>query len=600
MIVASYHATIIKLSLFCGTLSPGYARIIKKQVGSRQGAARDKNGKPELVEKTRTPLGPGHVVNLCFIVVLLFSTLLTWREVVVLEDAYISSQRNHLENVANALDKHLQYNVDKLIFLRNGMREALVAPLDFISLRNAVTEFEQHRDEHAWQIELNRRRTLPVNGVSDALVSEGNLLSRENESLDNEITAALEVGYLLRLAHNSSSMVEQAMYVSRAGFYVSTQPTLFTRNVPTRYYGYVTQPWFIGHSQRENRHRAVRWFTSQPEHASNTEPQVTVSVPVDSNNYWYGVLGMSIPVRTMQQFLRNAIDKNLDGEYQLYDSKLRFLTSSNPDHPTGNIFDPRELALLAQAMEHDTRGGIRMDSRYVSWERLDHFDGVLVRVHTLSEGVRGDFGSISIALTLLWALFTSMLLLSWYVIRRMVSNMYVLQSSLQWQAWHDTLTRLYNRGALFEKACPLAKLCHTHQHPFSVIQVDLDHFKAINDRFGHQAGDRVLSHAAGLISSSLRAQDIAGRVGGEEFCVILPGANLTQAAEVAERIRLKLNEKEMLIAKSTTIRISASLGVSSSEETGDYDFEQLQSLADRRLYLAKQAGRNRVFASDNA
>ena len=115
-------------------------------------------------------------------------------------------------------------------------------------------------------------------------------------------------------------------------------------------------------------------------------------------------------MRTMQQFLRNAIDKNLDGEYQLYDSKLRFLTSSNPDHPTGNIFDPRELALLAQAMEHDTRGGIRMDSRYVSWERLDHFDGVLVRVHTLSEGVRGDFGSISIALTLLWALFTTCLL----------------------------------------------------------------------------------------------------------------------------------------------------------------------------------------------
>lgn len=117
-------------------------------------------------------------------------------------------------------------------------------------------------------------------------------------------------------------------------------------------------------------------------------------------------------------------------------------------------------------MEHDTRGGIRMDSRYVSWERLDHFDGVLVRVHTLSEGVRGDFGSISIALTLLWALFTTMLLISRYVIRRMVSNMYVLQSSLQWQAWHDTLTRLYNRGALFEKARPLAKLCQTHQHPF--------------------------------------------------------------------------------------------------------------------------------------
>ncbi|WP_420901502.1 cellulose biosynthesis regulator diguanylate cyclase DgcQ [Escherichia coli] len=551
------------------------------------------------LKKLARRLGPGHIVNLCFIVVLIFSTLLTWREVVVLEDAYISSQRNHLENVANALDKQLQYNVDKLIFLRNGMREALVAPLDFTSMRNAVIEFEQHRDEHAWQIELNRRRTLAVNGVSDALVREGNQLSRENESLNNEITAALEVGYLLRLAHNSSSMVDQAMYVSRAGFYVSTQPTLFTRYVPARYYEFVTQPWFIGQSERENRQRAVRWFTSVHDHNNVTEPQVTVSVPVDSNNYWYGVLGMSIPVRSMQQFLKNAIDKKLDGEYQLYDSKLKLLTSSNPEHSAEDLFDPRELASLAQAMEHDTRGGLRMNSRYVSWARLDHFDGALVRIHTLSEGVRGDFGSISIALTLLWVLFTTMLLISWYVIRRMVSNMYVLQSSLQWQAWHDTLTRLYNRGALFEKARPLAKLCQIHKHPFSVIQVDLDHFKAINDRFGHQAGDRVLSHAAGLIGRSLRSQDVAGRVGGEEFCVILPGANLAQATEVAERIRLKLNEKEMLIARSTTVRISASLGVSSSEETGDYDFEQLQSLADRRLYIAKQAGRNRVCASDS-
>lgn len=122
--------------------------------------------------------------------------------------------------------------------------------------------------------------------------------------------------------------------------------------------------------------------------------------------------------------------------------------------------------------------------------------------------------------------------------------MYVLQSSLQWQAWHDTLTRLYNRGALFEKKPVRSLNCVRRTNIlFSVIQVDLDHFKAINDRFGHQAGDRVLSHAAGLISSSLRAHDVAGRVGGEEFCVILHGASLTEAAEVAERIRLKLIEK---------------------------------------------------------
>ncbi|STJ10806.1 diguanylate cyclase [Escherichia coli] len=183
--------------------------------------------------------------------------------------------------------------------------------------------------------------------MSDALVSEGNLLSRENESLDNEITAALEVGYLLRLAHNSSSMVEQAMYVSRAGFtFRRSRPCLramFQRVITAM----SPNPGLLAiHNEKIVTARYAGSLRNR-EHASNTEPQVTVSVPVDSNNYWYGVLGMSIPVRTMQQFLRNAIDKNLDGEYQLYDSKLRFLTSSNPDHPTGNIFDPRELALLA-------------------------------------------------------------------------------------------------------------------------------------------------------------------------------------------------------------------------------------------------------------
>lgn len=220
-------------------------------------------------------------------------------------------------------------------------------------------------------------------------------------------------------------------------------------------------------------------------------------------------------------------------------------------------------------------------------------------MHTLHEGVRGDFGSISIVLALLWALFTAMLLISWLVIRRMVSNMYTLQHSLQWQAWHDPLTRLNNRGALFERANALAKQCQQQSLPLSVIQIDLDHFKGINDRFGHQAGDKVLSHAGGLIASALRANDVGGRVGGEEFCVVLPGLTLEEAANVAERIRARIDSKEILVKKSVTLRISASLGVSSAQEKGNYNFEQLQSIADARLYEAKQGGRNCVVWRDH-
>ncbi|CCJ92089.1 FIG00554227: hypothetical protein [Cronobacter turicensis 564] len=104
----------------------------------------------------------------------------------------------------------------------------------------------------------------------------------------------------------------------------------------------------------------------------------------------------------------------------------------------------------------------------------------------------------------------------------------------------------------------------------------------------------MLTWAAGMLSRSLRAEDIAGRVGGEEFCIILPGTPSEGARQVAERIRQRINSQEILVRPDTTIRISVSVGVSEALRDGDYDFEHLQSIADRRLYLAKQRGRNQV------
>ena len=541
---------------------------------------------------------PRLIVNLCFLVVLVFSTLLTWREVVVLEGAYISSQRNHLETVATALDRQLQFSVDKLLFFRQGMRDALQVPLAFGVLHDAVQRFEGLRNIPSWQLAVDKDRTLPINGVSDAFVEKTTLLNRDNDLLNNELSATLEVGYLLRLGSSTARKEERVVYVSRAGFYLSTDTVSRTQDIVPRYYQLVTQPWFVQQSERANRARAVRWFISPPSSWTGGEQAITASVPIYFDHYWYGVVAMDFSLSTMKRLLTDATSDHSEGEYQLYDTRLNLIASSEPTPGHINRFDERELAQIAHDIESDTEGGIRLGSRFVSWERLDHFDGVVLRVHTLHDGVRGDFGSISIVLALLWALFTAMLLISWLVIRRMVSNMYALQHTLQWQAWHDPLTRLNNRGALFERAKTLAKRCAQQSLPFSVIQIDLDHFKSINDRFGHQAGDRVLSHSAGLIASALRTNDVAGRVGGEEFCVVLPGIALEEAAEIAERIRSRINSKEILVKKSTTIRVSASLGVSCAQEKGNYDFEQLQSIADARLYRAKQRGRNQVVRDD--
>lgn len=545
----------------------------------------------------RRYLVPARVVNLCFVIVLVSSTLLTWREVVVLEDAYVASQRNTLDKVSSALDRQMEIGVNALLFFRNAMRAAVQTPLASEVLENVQVEFAQQRQQPFWRISVDQRRTLPITGVSDSFVARHPLLSRNDPQMHNEMTAALEVGYIMRLATAIPAMPKHAWYVSRAGFFLSSQPAAVSAESVERYERLLAQPWFTGQSQHANRFRGVRWFTSA-QLAGQQESIVTVSVPLDYAQYWYGVLAIDYAFSSVKQLLAEALRDEEQGEYQLYNNNLERVVTSLPAGVQPRTFTPAQREMLTQAVAQRNSGSLRLGPTFVVWQKLDHFDGLLLRIHTLREGLQGDFGTISIALALLWLLFTAMLLSSWVVIRRMVSNMYAMQHSLQWQAWHDPLTRLLNRGALFERAKALAERCQQQQRPFSVIQLDLDHFKRVNDRYGHQAGDLVLTHAARLISGGLQGEDLAGRVGGEEFCIVLPGSTLLQAQRVAEQIHERISRKEILVHNSQTIRISASLGVSSAEPSESYVFEYLQRVADGRLYLAKRGGRNRVCAED--
>ncbi|PJR68139.1 cellulose biosynthesis regulator diguanylate cyclase DgcQ [Raoultella sp. T31] len=553
--------------------------------------------KPQWVRKLRRVSGPGHVVNYCFVAVLFFSTLLIWREVAVLEEAYVTNQRNNLENVAHEMDSLLLFNIDRMVFFRNGMQSALETPLDFEILRNAEQEYMSKRHDPIWSVALHNRRTLPVYGVSDAFVDSQSMLSRHNARTGNELMAALELGYLLRLVDESRGFNEGMLYISRSGFFTGTTLPKNAVQAQARYTHAIAAPWFTRQSQRNNPGRGVLWQTVFDGHAQNDDPVVTASVPLDFRHDWLGVLSMDFSVREMKAFLVSAIKGGQEGEYQLYDSRFNLIASS----ASGNVLtllSAREQAMLSYAVSHQNQGSIRLLTRYISWQKLNNFDGVLLRTHTLQEGVRGAFGSITIALTLMWLFFTLMLIISWQVILRMVRNMSVMQKSLEWQAWHDALTRLLNRGALFDRAIAITRVCERTARPVSVIQLDLDYFKKVNDQHGHQAGDRVLSLVASTIASNIREGDLAGRVGGEEFCIVMPDTTLQMATAIAERIRIRIYNREILLCNDTSLRISASLGVSSSDDSAGFNFESLQSTADRRLYLAKQNGRNRVCFND--
>lgn len=164
-------------------------------------------------------------------------------------------------------------------------------------------------------------------------------------------------------------------------------------------------------------------------------------------------------------------------------------------------------------------------------------------------------------------------------------------------AAHDMLTGLANRRRAEERlAAELARARRLHT-PLSVLLLDLDHFKLINDRWGHAAGDQVLVATADALQGSLRGADLATRYGGEEFLAILPDTGPEAALEVAERIRTEIEGLEVP-ANGDTLRATTSIGIASlvGEETAD----ALVARADAALYQAKQAGRNRCVAATGA
>jgi diguanylate cyclase (GGDEF)-like protein len=156
------------------------------------------------------------------------------------------------------------------------------------------------------------------------------------------------------------------------------------------------------------------------------------------------------------------------------------------------------------------------------------------------------------------------------------------------QARTDPLTGLLNRRALAEIAVPALARARRSGSPLSLVLLDIDHFKQVNDAHGHAAGDAVLVGIAAMLRSRLRAGDGCARLGGEEFVLLLPDTGEAQALQVAEALRAQLAASDVAGVGPST----ASFGVSTGR--GDADFDTLLREADRAMYAAKAAGRNRV------
>jgi diguanylate cyclase (GGDEF)-like protein len=157
----------------------------------------------------------------------------------------------------------------------------------------------------------------------------------------------------------------------------------------------------------------------------------------------------------------------------------------------------------------------------------------------------------------------------------------------------DSLTNLLNRRAFSNILLREVRATERYRTPVCLIMVDIDHFKLVNDRYGHVAGDRALKELGDLLKASIRSVDVATRYGGEEFAIILPRTDLSQAAILANRIRDRV-ERTIFCHADGGIRLSISMGIARIPHVKLSTVEEFVGMADTALYAAKQAGRNRV------
>lgn len=269
---------------------------------------------------------------------------------------------------------------------------------------------------------------------------------------------------------------------------------------------------------------------------------------------------------------------------------------------------PRTDAFLALGKRIDEQYLDELESNYQLFGLNHHLDTQPPRIGKALNSVNGAHLSylswtphlpsakilLPISLVILFV-FIGAVLITREILNRELNNRNAHEEKLYLEATTDHLTKINNRRYFMDMGNKELYLCHSKEKVFSLLLLDIDHFKTINDTHGYQVGDKVLVQLTQLCAHTLRQSDIFGRIGGEEFGIVLPDANGDQAREMANRLRTVIMQTPF-IDSSTMIPVTVSIGIATFKN--HQHFESVIAEADSALYQAKTQGRNRVISLD--
>lgn len=518
------------------------------------------------------------VIHLCFIFVFVLTALLFWQQGQLFSQGYRTSQLSHLESVIARIESKAQYKVDNLRYLKRIFIEAMDDP---IFPGSPVTPWEVNENaiqKPLWIGEL----PLP-----DTVTENESFQGPRSLDVQQQLNGLRKIQGLFPLATGANELLADLYYISRKGEFIASLSQEVNSLLINSYNPHEKQGSFVLASPLLNPRRAPFW--TRQNIANSDETLINAAIPVDFGGEWIGLLGIAFDSQSVQKFLASSLPEETESAYRLYDEDLKPLTKM-VGAENGVQLSAQQKETILTMLAENPRGSFRSGLVFITFGKLRGTHSILVNTQTLSQGLHEDFGRFSLLLVTMFLIFSFSLLGAYRIICRLVRNMGNLQREMQHHALHDDLTGVLNRRGFFAKTSQISP----NYVDYTLVLLDLDHFKKVNDVYGHQVGDNVLIHATRRIQRAIRRQDILGRVGGEEFCIYLPNSDLKAGIMVATRIKWELESSALILDDGSQLPVTASLGVASYSEHPEYTLEQIQTLADMRMYKAKERGRNQV------
>lgn len=533
----------------------------------------------------------------CFASVFVVTLLLAGRQYFLVREREIESRAHQLELRARTLDTGIHSLKSQLRFLRTSAERLLPAqsgtfdPVADPALKAALAA----QRAPLWSL-ADPGSGAAIRGIGSPQLALLPGLKRDDDRLATDLKLARIMGQLLGVQFQLNPDLAHTAMVTSSGVVVSSPPLTDEQN---RSLVELFAASGMFRLAAKNPHAYDVLFDAERGRQRIAGDLLFFAAPVTSEQEVRGAVVFAIPQKTMQERLRQP--SRPDDSLALLDAQGVLIASNQATFQVSEgswlATQPGPWRDLPVSRLFSSRGGLSISREdFLFHRKLDHAALVLVNHIPAATMMASILRQFSVVFLGIWLLLAFLLATTLVIVDRLLARQMDLSEQLRAMAAADPLTGLANRRRLSEEFTRL--LQDRRGVPrMSVLMVDIDHFKKVNDAWGHDTGDDVLKHLAALLRRESRDQDVVARFGGEEFCILLPDSYMEEACALAERLRITVAESSCAVrhaGKNEEVRVTVSIGVACSRTDKCRDPEELIAIADRRLYLAKQNGRNRV------